>query len=143
MAVIPWNEAVGDQVSHDPALDATRSSVDGGVLETSGAVARPVMCRARGRCWDGCRCEVAIGSGLCELDGVRRGEVEEGCGLACVAGADEVEGLVAVAASIVERVGVLGAAQGRSVSETLRLGRLFSCRTVGGTSCYGRTTVGC
>lgn len=89
-------------MSHDPALDATRSRVDGGVLETSGAVARPVVRRLRRRRRDGRWLDAAVGHAVGEVDWVGNWEVEEGggllglcLGLSSGVGAREVEGVVA------------------------------------------------
>lgn len=106
--VLVRHEAVWHKMSHDPALDASGRSVDGRVLETARAVARPVMRRLGRRRRDGRRGRVDLGGGVGELDGVRGWEVEEGSRLlSCRVCADEVKRLVACAGSLnrMRRVG--------------------------------------
>lgn len=62
----------------DPALNTTRGSINGGVLETARAVAGPVVRCLRRRGRDGRGLDATIGNAVGELDGVWRGEVEEG-----------------------------------------------------------------
>jgi hypothetical protein len=81
MSVLARHEAVWDEMFQNPAFDTTGGSVDGGVLETARAVARPVVRRLRWRRGDGRGLDATIGDGVGELDRVWRGEVEEGGGL--------------------------------------------------------------
>lgn len=87
MSVLLGHKALRDEVLHDPTLDASCGGVDGGVLETTGAVAGPVMGRLGRRRGSGRGSDPSVGGGvgeldwLRELDRIRRREVEEAIGL--------------------------------------------------------------
>lgn len=123
MSVLLGHKALRDEVLHDPTLDASCGGVDGGVLETTGAVAGPVMGRLGRRRGSGRGSDPSVGGGvgeldwLRELDRIRRREVEEAIGLGRAIGADGMEGLVTVAGTLVR---LDCTAEGRSVAEARR-----------------------
>lgn len=94
MSVLAGHKTVGNEMPHHPALHTSSGGIYSGILETSRAVASPVMGCLRRRRRHRRGLDATVGGRVGELDWVWGREVEVGRGLGGCIGADEVEGLV-------------------------------------------------